>query len=163
MQRGRAQAGLWETSTTGGAALGLLGRAAGKGRACPVSLCGQRRRGASGGRGINFLPGAPAVPCIDGWCLHCAVQWLVGVISGPLEFPNGARPVPGWHFPLPGGRVQTLVGCVCCGVSTRVVCQWCSVRARTASRPFLKPGVRGPARLWTLLATRRVRRDRSRT
>ena len=32
MQRGRAQAGLWEASTTGGAALGLLGRAAGKGR-----------------------------------------------------------------------------------------------------------------------------------
>ena len=36
-------------STTGGAALGLLGLAAGKGRACPASLRGQRRRGASGG------------------------------------------------------------------------------------------------------------------
>ena len=36
-------------STMAGAALALLGLAVGKGRACPASLCGQRRRGASGG------------------------------------------------------------------------------------------------------------------
>ena len=43
------------TSTMAGAALALLGLAAGKGRACPASLCGQRRHGASWGRDISFL------------------------------------------------------------------------------------------------------------
>ena len=51
-------------STTGGAALELLGLAAGKGRACPASLRGQRRRGASGGFGINFLTSTCSLPAV---------------------------------------------------------------------------------------------------
>ena len=70
------------TSTMAGAALALLGLAAGKGRACPASLCGQRRHGASGGLDISFLTSIFSLPAV----IRGAAFWQWCVAYGLAEF-----------------------------------------------------------------------------